>query len=327
MPVNRQTAPADINIGDLSIYVGGGGFPEGDYALEFTAFTQTEDFQGKPIRPHRVGVLVTAHNLNDTSEEARQQFYSLGSAVSKSWAPNPDTGKGFRQIPDAPAVQTIPPSTNWGVFLKALYDCGLPQGIFANDLSVLDGVHVHMANVPEPEERKGFAQTGATSEVQGERPKGKGTIAVPTEIKEDGKPWEGSGGIPEKTDKKPAAPAKGKIATAAQVNKPAAGKPNGKVAPKAAPAPAQAAAAAEGPTDDDILNAAIAGASAVLEKNPNGCAKLVMRTGTFKAVTEAEGDDMANSVIETFFASDDAIDGLLGQLGYTLNGQKVVAQG
>ena len=291
---------AGVNFGDLSMYSGGGGIPPGPFALEFTVrmFAAT-DKQGVSKFAERLGVMVKAHSLTDPDkrgDNAYSQFYSMGSDAHKSFQPNAETGKSLVAVPGGPAT-TLARLTNWDVLLKSFYDSGLPQGVFTNDISVLDGMHVTMAQIDEPEERKTFTTPG--SEAGAER-KGSGKISVVSEIHDDGKPWEGKGGIPDgKAPATKTAPAK---TTGPQVvNKPAE----------------------TGVDEADILSAAISGASAVLEKNVKGVARLVLRTGTFKAVQDTIGEEMAQAVATTFFGSDDALNRLLSQLGYVVSGAMV----
>jgi hypothetical protein len=228
----------------------------------------------------------------------------MGSKADQSFAPNPETGKGLVAIPGA-IGQTLNHSTNWALFLKSMYDSGLPKGIFSNDLSVLDGVHVHLQNVPEPEERKGFAQS-ATGEAAGmPQDDRKRTIAIVTEIKDGGMPWEGGGGVP----------AAGATPTSAK-------------APAKAPVKAATPApvAAETADTEDIHTAAIDGVTDVLTKKPNGCPRLALRTGTFNAIKSKHGEDMAANVINTYFEGADAaesLSNLLGELGYVIEGTTV----
>lgn len=313
MPPVRRTPPpapsAGVNFGDLGFYTAGGGLPEGNYALEFNALMyQAVTQQGVNRGAPRLGVMVTAHSLTDPTADPRTQFYSMGSNADKSFAPRED-GKGI--VPVAGAVGTsLNMSTNWAIFLKSLYDCGLPQGILTDDFSTIDGVWAHLHNIPEPEERKGFGGS-KTGEVAEERRAG--TIAVVSEILDDGKPWEGSGGF-----EQPAAPA--------PVAPPAARRGVVQVAPaKVGPKAVAKPAPVEAPVEDEdaVMTAAINGATAVLEKNPNGCTKLVLRTGTFKAVNEAEGAEVAQSVIDTFFGDDAALSSVLNQIGYKIVGTMV----
>jgi hypothetical protein len=302
--VNRQQEA--INLGDLGTFVAGGGLPEGDYALEFQVVNfQATKKDGTMSGPARLGVMVTAHSLTDSAADARTQFYSMGSKAHESFAPNPDTGKGIVPIAGGAGMSGLPMNTNYYYLLKSLYDCGLPQGVFTSDFSVLDGVHVHMTNVPEPEERKAFAQS-VTAEVS-EIIKKSGTIAVVTEIKDGGAPWEGGGGIPKKAEVKPNGKAQ-HIVTAPPI-----------IAPKSTQK-----APSTGLSEEDLMEVAINGVTIVLEKSPDGCPKLVLQTSTYKAVRDAVDDNTASLVIDTFFKDPETTNSLLGQLGYKLSGVKVV---
>lgn len=307
-PVRRPATPTPtkapgINFGDLDAYAGGFTLPEGDYAMEHNVmmFTGTKA-DGTPVGPERLGVMVTAHPLG--GGEAQQQFFSMGSNAHKSFQPDAETGKRVISVPGG-AGASPNNKTNWFLYLKSLYDCGLPKGIFTDDVSVIDGVWVHTSNIPEPEERKGFGQAKTGEAEQPERLNK--LIPVVSEIKDDGKPWEGTGGF----DFAP-------TPAAAPVVKPG---PKGVVAgKKAAPAPVVQEAATD---TEDVEAAAQNGISSVLEKNPNGLLKLPLRTSTFKAVSASSGEEMANAVLEAYFSSDEALNGILGQLGYKVVGTSV----
>jgi hypothetical protein len=312
-------APSGVSFGSLGFYSGGFQLPEGDWALEFNAqMFQPMKQTGQPAGPARLGVMVTAHpmaNGDFTGGEAHEQFYSMGSKAHESFQPNPETGKGLVPVPGGPA-QGMNNSTNWFFLLKSLYDCGMPEKVFDNDLSVLDGIWVHTQNVPEPEDRKGFgAKTGEAATTEPDRKPG--LIAIVTEIKENGKPWESTGGLPEAAPVA-AAPAALRPQVAKPGPKPVAARPVARPAPVAAPV---AAAAEAG--DEDVMTAAVNGVSAVLEKNPQGVSKLLMRTGTFKAVGDAVGAEMAQAVIDTFFGNDEALNSVLNQVGYGIAGAQV----
>jgi len=288
------------------MYVSGGGLPDGDYVLNFTVqMYQAKNQSGANQGPPRLGVMITALPLSDPKpENARDQFYSMGSKADQSFAPNPETGKGLVAIPGASGA-TLNDSTNWALLRKSFVDCDPEvETVFTNDISVLDGIWVHMQNVPEPEERKGFAQS-ATGEAAGmPQDDRKRTIAIVTEIKEGGAPWRGGGGVP----------TNGSVAKAIT-------KPTAKLA-TAAPVPT--APAAEAGDTEDIHTAAIDGVSDVLTKKPNGCPRLALRTGTFNAVKTKHGEDMAGSVISTYFEGDAAaLENLLGEVGYKLEGTNV----
>jgi hypothetical protein len=308
-PIRKTASPpsSGFNFGDMTAYSSGGVLPEGDYCwtdLTVEMFQPTKQ-TGEKVGPAKLAVKITLVPLG--GGEPREQHYSLGTSAHQSWQPNPETGKGLVAVPGGPGT---PPnaSTNWAFLIKSLYDSGLPQGILSDDLSVLEGIHVHMANVPEPEERKGFmSKTGEAGETQGPK-----TIAVVTEIKDDGKPWEGTGGIQEQAPKP-----NGKVPTAAHA---AATRP---AVSRTANAPASTAPAAQ---SEDTETAAITGISSVLElpQYAKGVGKLILRTSTFKSVSTTYGQEVAQKVINTFFSSDDTLNSVLNPLGYKVSGPTVV---
>lgn len=300
-PAAKKAAQsAGFNLGELSGYSSGGGVPEGDYCLtDFSVMMfQAENQKGEKKGPPRLGVNITLVPLGGGEE--RTQFYSMGSNADKSWAPNPATGKGIVPVAGGPGT---PPnaSTNWAYFVKSLFDCGLPQGILSDDLSVLEGIHVHMQNVPEPEERKGYAAAARTGEAGAEEPRGNKTIAVVSEIKDDGKPWEGTGGVPDTQAPKPAA---GK----------AASKPPAKAASKA---PVEQ-------TEADPRDVATTAINTVMDGAKLPLTKLKLRTSVYKIVNEEHGLDMAQAVTNNYFTSEDTLNELLGELGFKLEKSNIV---
>lgn len=322
-PGAAAPAVAVVNFGDDAFYSAGARLPEGDYCMyhEFTMHTPTDRQTGAARGAARLGVLLTAYNLHDPQAEPKQQHLSLGSNAHLSYAPNPaDGGKSLVAVPGGPGGP-VPASSNWSYYRKSMLDCGLPQGVLVGSLEAIDGIHVHIQNVPEPDERKAFrnSKQGATGEAaaQGEDFKGPSTIPVVTEIKDTGKPWEGTGGI---DVTKPATPA--------PVAKPATSvaRPPAPVAPKPAPgrpappAPPAAAAVPAGDLSDQAMNA-IAAVLGV-EANVNGMTKLKLRTETFKQVDAETG----NLIVNTYFKSDDKLNEILNQLGYTVNGAMVSPQ-
>lgn len=305
-----QAASDGVGFGDIGMYAAGGFLPEGNYAMEHNVVMFAgQKATGAPTGPARLGVMLTAHSLTDPAAEPRNQFLSMGTNAHLSFAPNPDTGKGIVPIPNAQG-SVLNNSTNWFIYLKSMYDCGLPQGIFTGDISVLDGVWVHVQNIPEPEERKGYgAKTAEAAEERQAR-----TIPIVTEIKDDGKPWEGTGGIlaagaaPIKANGGLKAPTPARVAAGAKVIAKAPVKPQ-----------------VTEITEEDLAVIAGNGVTSVLEKNATGCTHLLLRTGTFKAVQASDGDDMAQLVLDTYFVSPDAINPILGQLGYVTDGKNVKA--
>lgn len=300
----KAPAAAGFDFGNLDAYSSGGGMLEGDYAIAsimLCMFAGTKK-DGSSAGPERLGAKITFRPL--TGGDDQENFYSLGSKAHESWQPRED-GKGLVAVTGGPG--TAPnASTNWAMFVKSLFDSGLPQGVLQDDLSVLEGTHVHIQNVPEPAERKGFkALTGEAG--MEDKPR---TVAIVSEIKDDGKPWEGTGGVPEveaAAPKTAAKPVVGKAPVKAPV----------KAAAKAAPAP-------EPEADGDLESHAINGISAVLTGHEQGMPTLQLRTGTFKAVKDAVDQPTANTVVNTFFKNNDTLNGILGTLGYVVKGAQIV---
>lgn len=312
-PTRRPATPtpAGVDFGSMHspIYSGSFVLPEGDYALFFE--TKMQQPKGGTNYKARLGVMVLAYPLDKPGVEPVEQFLSMGSKAAESFQPS-ENGKGLTLVVGGPG--TLPTSSNWNLFRDSLYNSRLPVGIFSDSLETLDGIWVHTTQVPEPEDRKSFASSQATSEVEQPKRQGSSKIPVVTEILDGGKPWEGGGGIPE------AAPA------AALKAGPWA------VAPKVAPArpvPArQAAAASAG--DEDTKDVAVNAIVGVLTdaKYANGCPKLILKTSVFKAIEASNGKEMAQAVASEFFpnGNDAPLSDLLDEIDYQLAGTTVKAK-
>lgn len=305
MAVKAAIAPAkvaEINFGDLGMYVAGGGIPEGKYALMHQVVYEPETDKYKPT-VKRIGVLLSAYPLE--GGEPKTKFLGMGSA-HESFVPNPDTGKGLVPKEGGKGSVTISQSCNWALYLKSLYDAGLPPGMFTNDVSVIDGIWAHLVNEPEPADRQTFrSRQTATAEVaQEEKPRQPGTYPKVLVLLEGGLPWEGGGGIPEAKAEKP----NGKATAAAPA----------KAAPKAPARPAPVAPTS-GPTEEELMDLALQGVSSVLEKNPDGVARLMLQTGTFRKAKELSDDATASAVIDLVFKDDNRLAALLADVGYQVN--------
>ncbi len=322
-PAPAPPAVEGPNFGERSFYSSGFLLPKGQYALYFAAIMfQPERGQTPP----RLGIEVTAYDLTNPATE-HKQFYSMGQNADKSFMPNPDTGgKTLLPVPGGPA-SGMAGMTNWSVFLDSLYNAGLPEGVFTNNLTAIDGVWVNIDHEPEPSERKNFKSKTAEGGAQQQQSNVQRNIAVVTDILDGGKPWEGTGGIPAA----PAAPAPAAARPAAVARpaaapaaRPAAVAPTPiRRAPAPAPAPVVAAAADTAGEEAEIKTAAIAVMSDLLGSTPQGMSKLLFKNNTFKGVQAAYGDDMAQAVLDSFFVSDDALTGVVGELGYGLKGPMV----
>lgn len=299
VPVKGKAAPAvGFDLFNIDAYSTGGGMPEGDYCIKDASVkmhTHTKQ-DGTPAGPERLGVMITLCSLVAGEGEDREQFYSMGSKAHESWEPTED-GKGVLPVAGGPG--TAPnKNTNWAVFVQSLLDSGLPHGVLT-DLSGLDGTWVHMQNVPEPSDRKSFkAQTGEAAVEDKPR-----TIAVVSEIKEDGKPWEGGGGVPEAVAPKAAAKSAKPAATAKAVTKAAAPAKSA-----SAPSPSNGAG--------DYRDATVEAISAVLGENEDGMPQLQLRTAAFKHIKEATDDATAKAACNHYFNNPANLNEILGELGY-----------
>lgn len=312
-PVKTATPVAEgPNFLSLDFYSGGFLLPEGLYAMEHNIVLHTiTDKDGNTRGDPRLGVMLNAHPINEAGERtgpAVQQFVSMGTKAHLSYMPN-ESGKGLVPVAGGPGM--VSNKANWFYYLESMLNAGLPNGVATNDLTAIDGTWVRTSNIPEPEDRKGFG--GGTGEVEGNKPRNN-KMPVVTEILDGGKPWENTGGIPDESD----APAPAKAP---------AGKAGPKAVVKTAPKAAAAApAAVSADLTEETLTAATNGIASVLSKpqNAKGLVLLMLKTGTFKAVNDAESPAMADAVTKHFFGADTSnLTSVLDELGFALNGLRV----
>jgi len=79
----------------------------------------------------------------EEGEEA-EQYWSIGNA--KDWKPSKD-GKTLQPVGSA---STLKLNSNGMILLKSLVDSGFDEEEMGDDVSVFDGIKVHMARVPAP---------------------------------------------------------------------------------------------------------------------------------------------------------------------------------
>ena len=305
LPLRRAAAPAQqyVPFLRLSDYSSGGMIPDGDYLIpDFSVvnFTPTKR-DGTVAGPMRLSVRVTFDPPNgaQTQEDRREQHYSMGTNAHLLFQPVPTYGKRLIPVENATAGGFYDMS-NWHLFLKSLYDSGMPEDFAVDDLTTLDGIVVHIKNVKEPEERKGF-RTQNTGEVQADQKDRK--IPIVTDILLA--PWLAAGAtrpsFPVPTQPSPAVraalPLRGTV-TAATIPVPPVSN-NGAVDNETAVATA-------------ILS--------LFEKNPNGCSKLALQTGTFRALV---GNPNQQQIMTTYFSDEATLSSLLNQMGYKLAAGKV----
>lgn len=248
-----------VNFGDRSMYTAGGGpVPEGDYIFKDVSVMmyQATSKDGVAQGAERLSVCLQLESVSNPSEEIRPQYYSLGGKAHESFQPSED-GKSLVSVPGGPG-RTLQNNTKWAMLLDSLYNSGLPEGVFTGNVSVLDGMSVHMQNIPEPASW-GDIQ-GRTGEASGTRKPG--VVSVVTEIKDGGKPWE-----------------------------------TGFKRSKSAPASIKAAPAAAAPSGD-LEELATEHISSVLENNADGMKKIALKNEVFKSIGDpATGNKVRSEVL------------------------------
>lgn len=316
-PQAAASTPALINFGAMTDYTAGGAVPEGDYLLsDHTVMMHTlAKKDGTLVGDAGLFVRVCFEPPTgaEKEEDRKYQYYSMGREAHKSFLPDPNTGKGLVAVAGGKGG-SLNDQSNWAIFLASYYNSGLPEGIFTNDLSVLDGVQVHIGTQKEPESRK--SMKGAATGEAGQTERELKNIAVVTEIKQGGAPWEGGGG-PVAATAKPAKPALAKPGVAAPA-KPALVKP--KATPPPPPEPAEDESGDTTEQEQAFANAV----AAVLEKNPKGMPRMGLRTQTFRGLKDTVGDAMASSLVEAYFADDASLTAVLNGIGFTISGSAVV---
>lgn len=356
-PPRRAAAPppppppvaADmVNIGDLSSYSGGLGIMPGDWVLYFTAMMYTyQNAQGVATGSPTLGIYIEAYNLHNPAEEPKNQFVSMGRNAHLSLQPHPQTGKSFVRVPGG-AGTPLNNLTNWFTFYKSLVDCAPEvEQFFTGDLTILDGMWVHTDLADPPEGRKNMGpRSGDFSDAQQQRSDRK--IPVIVEVYPQGKPWEGTGGVPTAAvalnapNGAVAPPARAALPlppppAAAPARPTLPPRPAAAAAPLAQPArpgarpPARPAAAPLPPppaptafSDEDVGMAAVNAVSDVLGANPAGMAKTALRVAAFQAVSAAYGPEMSQAVQEMYFPTDETLSVLINSLGFSIQGPNVI---
>lgn len=280
-----------VSIGKLSTYSGSFGIPEGDYTLSF---------EFKLYKPEKsqydstLGCLVT---FEKDGSDPREHFYSFGRNAKEYFTVDPKS-KGKRIIAVAGKEGgSLNDNTSHAVLLKSMYNSGLPDDVYDDDVSVLDGVVVHIQSEDEPDSWKGLkAQSTGDEEAKPRTPK---KIPVVTEF--ISAPW-----IEE---------VKGKKADPKPAGKPAAkGKPE--------PEPEEE----ESGDEAEVAELAMNLVADVLGENPDGMAKLKMRVALLPKAKKQHGDEKAQEIVAFLFSDEDNLTAALDQLGYKLKAGNIVAK-
>lgn len=288
-------------------FVRGGGIPAGQYCLMFqTALKYDMDkATGNAKGDPKLGVTISAYLLSDPTAEPKTHHYSMGRNAHKSFMPDP-TGVGIVPIAGAPSGQMYR-DTAWDFFLNKFIEAGLPEDLVdGSTVTPYQGVWVNIFPVAEPASWSTMQALGSTAEVGG-KPREPGTISVVTEILPKGAPWEGGGGLPKTAimagSAKAVAPVKQAVATVAAVAPPAGDD-----------------------TEAELVAAARDAITKVLETtgNESGLPKTKCRMDAINFLTaEFDGDGVA-AIVATVFDDAAKYQQILAELGFKINGLRVV---
>lgn len=280
-----------IAIGALATYAGGFSIPEGNYVVNHEGMLyKPEKSEGEA----RLGVMVTFSPAD--GGEDKTKFFSMGSNAKKAFMVDPDSdGKCFMEVPGSEGTGNLPDSTNWSLYLQSIYNAGMPEDHFVASLEAIDGITVHIQEVPEPKGRASFAKNTGDAE---EGPRRENKVPIVTEVLVA--PWIEE----EEKPKKGAAPAA----------KPTLVKGKAK-----AEVVEEEEEEAEEEGDVDIADAATSIVTDLLTASPDGLAKLKIRTGVLSAAKKKHDEETADKIIAHLFQTKDGLDKALAAVGYKLN--------
>lgn len=288
-----------VSFGDSTLYTAGAAIPDGKYALKFShVIDRGKDGKGA----ERLAVRVKFYPLPYSAEaKVLEHTYSMGKAAHLSMRPHPDNPYQLVKVPDGPNPN-FNDNTKWAIMKNSLHQSGMEEGVLTDTFETINGVHVVIANQPAPKE---WSEIGKNSDLAGEGGAQANTnrpamIPVVSMIEDDGKPWEGGGGIPTGDE----APATAKKSTAKPASKPVAAK--GKKS-----------------DGEDIAEIAELGISAWMAKNEEGCSKTALKAGAFAWISKNHDEDTANKFMEEVAEDADTLATILGRLGYEIKGIKI----
>lgn len=309
-PLTKKKPVAGVPFLDMSTYSEGGGsfdIPEGDYAVQFRVTNEKFADGSMPV-----GAMLTCYPLRGGDPIAK--FIKFGTGMENSWMPSED-GMSVIENPDLPEDQTrkaFSKKSNWGIFLKSLYDAAPDVPSLSDSFEPIDGLWVTIQNVPEPAERASFGQS--TAEEAEKKKKFPNKIPVITAIVDGGKPWEGGGGF-DFAAEKPKAPVKTVKAQMAAV----VAKAKLKVVE---PEPdEEAEPEADENEEADASTVASSAVAAFLAKNKAGASSAMLQTQVFSTVKKEHGPEMAQAVMAAL--KGDEYEAILGMQGYKLVGTQI----
>src|SRR5215467_8264865 len=130
---NIMSKVKNFVFGDYDQYTSGGfTLPAGEQKLTFHfAMYQITDKSGKKIGEPALSVVMHSFSL-DGSGEGKAYAYGMGKNAHKFIIPDPDNPK--KLVPVAGGSGSLNNNTKWGLFLKSMYDCGMPRNFVTDDI-------------------------------------------------------------------------------------------------------------------------------------------------------------------------------------------------
>lgn len=275
--MNDAMSGGGVSLKPSQAQAGGGGLFDDLDAWIIRCYFRLWDYNGAISTPV-LGLSVVYKRLDEEGGEF-EQTYSGGD--TKFNVPSPD---GKRAIPVDKERTGLTEGTNALQYLVSIVNCGFPEHLIGDDVSVFEGIQVHVNRVPQ-QKRPGIAPKPV---VAGAAPK-KDDILVVTKILNKAQILDGSY----------------KTVMAAQMAQTQtqtapAGAPVKKAKPPAAaqaPVPAQA----PGPVADDAVRArAIDVVMGILTEKGGSIAKAEIASAAFK-VLQAAKDPLRNQVSQLVF--------------------------
>ena len=129
-----------VSLNPEDFAAGGGLIDDVDVVLVSCLFDMF-DYNGT-VQP---GVPSLRLELEAGMDENIIQFYSMGNA--NDWLPS-DDGSQLVAVGKAANIRL---TSNGGILLKSMIDAGFPAEKLTDDITILDGMEVHMIRVPAPE--------------------------------------------------------------------------------------------------------------------------------------------------------------------------------
>lgn len=331
---NELTKPAPakkyFDFANVDNYTETGGFalPKGRYCMFFDFILHTPmDKQGTVKGDTKLALRASCYDPADPTIEPKEAIWGMGKKAHNMYLPDPDDPK--RLVPvigqdGKEATGQLDTRTNFFIFFKSMLDCQLPVDKMYDDegfptLANIDGIWMDTEQADEPESRKEMGKVQATGQVAPE-PRKPMKITVCVNIPDEGKPWEGTGGMPEAAaPAKPKAPVKPAPKAPAKPTAPARPQPPAKrpAPPVAEPEPEPG----DGEDQAELGTIALDIISDVLgiEGFQDKISTMKMQVEVIKAAKKKfKSDEMGTAIVAEYFSPEGGGDreAILNSIGY-----------